>query len=114
MDGAQCPAHNSKKENLMSECKTGTSCETENSCAPQYAPQEQCTLAEDLVCLAKEAKHALLMEKMKKIIDAKMGPKLDKIAALGVEAMMTCWQQKMAQKEACNQYKDNLMAALKG
>jgi hypothetical protein len=98
----------------MSECKTGTSCETENSCAPQAAPQEQCTMAEDLMCLAKSAKHDLLMDKMKKIIDAKMGAKLDKVAAVAVEAMMACWQQKMAQKEACNSYKENLMAAMKG
>ena len=96
----------------MNEC-TDNSCETENSC--HTGPQSgECTIAEDLLCLAKSAKHDLLKDKMKKIFEAKIGKKLDKVAEVAVDAVLACMQQKIAAKEACESYSEKLMEALKG
>src|SRR5476649_1173918 len=103
-------------ENKMSECKTEVSCETENSCRCPNCGQEECccTLAEDILCLVKCAKHELLKDKMKKLLEAKIGKKLDKVAEVAVDAVLACMQHKMTEKQACDQYKENLMAAFKG
>lgn len=64
----------------MSECKTdGSSCETQKECcdSAKKAP-EGCTVAEDILCLAKQAKQELLKEKMKKSFEAKLGKKWTK------------------------------------
>lgn len=98
----------------MSECDENSCCPAEGSCNTPASPSEECcTLAEDLLCLAKSAKHALLQEKMKKVLEAKIGKKLDKVAEVAVEALLTQWQHKMAAKEACDTYHDALSAALK-
>ena len=98
----------------MSEYKTNNTCETENSCSPTNNQQEEhCTMAEDIMCLAKSAKHELLKEKMKKLLEAKIGKKLDKVAEVAVDAVLACMQHKMEAKQACNQYKENLKAAFK-
>lgn len=98
----------------MSECRTDNSCETENSCSTGGAPaEEHCTVAEDILCLAKDAKHKLLQEKMMKLFEAKIGKKLDKIAEAAVEAMLACMQNKMAAKQACHDYQEKLQAAFK-
>jgi len=96
----------------MSECHDNT-CETGNTCH-ESTQSDACTFAEDLLCLAKSAKHDLLKEKMKKIFEAKIGKKLDKIAEAGVDAVLACMQQKIAAQQACDQYKQNLMDAMKG
>lgn len=98
----------------MGECHTDDSCETENSCSTDSSREsENCTIAEDILCLAKSAKHDLLKEKMKKILEAKIGKKMDKIAEVAIDAVLACLQQKMAEKQACDQYKENLMAAFR-
>jgi hypothetical protein len=98
----------------MGECRTDNSCETENSCGPTRSQQEEgCTIAEDILCLAKSAKHDLLKEKMKKQLEAKIGKKLDKIAEVAVDAVLAHYQHAMAEKQACEQYKENLIAAFK-
>ena len=94
----------------MTECTTTNTCETGQR---SHNQQDNCTLAEDLLCLAKSAKHELLKEKMKKSLEAKIGKKLDKIADVAVDAVLACLQQKLAAKEGCDQYKENLFAALK-
>jgi len=87
-------------------CNTGKgSCDSGQS--------EECTWAEDLLCLAKCAKHELLKEKMKKELEAKMGKKLDAVAKVAVDAVLKCMQHKMEAMEACHDYKDKLYAALK-
>lgn len=99
----------------MSECEENSCCPNETSCSvPPSTSEECCTLAEDLMCLAKAAKHELLKDKMKRLLEAKIGKKLDNVAEVVVEAMLTEWQHKMAGKEACNTYHDALNAALKG
>lgn len=70
-------------------------------------------MAEDLLCLAKSAKHDLLKEKMKALLEAKIGKKLDQVAAAAVDAVLAHLQHTVAQKQACKQYKENLMAAFK-
>src|SRR5476649_349847 len=96
------------KETEMGECKTEKSCDTSHT-----HEDEGCTIAEDLLCLAKSAKHELIQEKMKKILEAKIGKKLDKVAEVAVEAALACMQNKMAEKQACNDYQEKLMAAFK-
>jgi methenyltetrahydromethanopterin cyclohydrolase len=71
-------------------------------------------MAEDLICLAKSAKMELLKAKMEKLIEAKIGKKLDQVAEAAVEALLAGWQQKVAEKQACEHYKEKLMAAFKG
>lgn len=89
----------------------------ENQCTPPQASEnksgECCTIAEDLLCLAKQAKHELLKEKMKKEIEAKIGKKLDNIAKIVVEAGLTYMEQQIAGKVACEDYKEKLYAAFK-
>ena len=98
----------------MNECKTEKSCETEKSCSPVSGQQEEhCTMAKDIFSLVKCAKHELLREKMKKLLEAKIGKKLDKVAEVAVNAVLACMQHKMAAKQACDQYEENLMEAFK-
>lgn len=97
----------------MGACQSENSCETQNTCGPAkgHREKEECTFAEDLLCLVKNAKHELLQEKMKHVLEAKIGKKLDKIAEVAVDAFLAEMQQRMAQKHACEQYKENLFAA---
>ena len=101
----------------MGECTTNNNaCDTSKpaSCDAGAKPASgECTLAEDLICAAKQAKCELMREKMKKVIDAKIGKKMDKMAEAAVDAMIACMQHQMAGKEACNSYKEKLFAALK-
>lgn len=90
----------------------------ENQCTPAGQAESKqssdcCTIAEDLLCLAKQAKHELLKEKMKKEIEAKIGKKLDNIAQIVVEAGIACMEQQIAGKVACENYKEKLYAAFK-
>lgn len=104
----------------MGHCSTEHS-EDENCCETEHGhshgpsrEDEGCTMAEDLVCLAKSAQKELLKEKMEKILEAKIGKKLDQVAEAAVEALLSHWQQKVAEKHACEHYKEKLMAAFKG
>jgi hypothetical protein len=107
----------------MSDCNSNTqscdtskgACDTKSSCeTPKAKSEGGCTLAEDLLCLAKSAKHELLKDKMKVRIEAKLGKKLDKLADAAVEAMIGCYEHQMAGKQACDKYKDAIQSALKG
>lgn len=64
--------------------------------------------------LAKCAKHELLKEKMKKRIEAEMGPGLDKIAEAAVGALLARLKEKMAEKQAGERLDELLAAAFKG
>jgi len=100
----------------MSDCKTDASCDAQKgSCDSGQKPAgNECNIAQDLLCLAKQAKHELLQEKMKKVFEAKMGKKLDSIADVAVDAMIACMEHKMAEKAACSNYQEKLFAAFKG
>lgn len=89
------------------ECTT-SQCDTESK-----KSSDCCTIAEDLLCLAKQAKHEVLKEKMKKEIEAKLGKKLDNIAKIVVEAGIAYMEHEFSGKEACNSYKEKLYAAFK-
>lgn len=97
----------------MGNCNEGQCSTDKGSCGTESKGSGECTLAEDLVCLAKEAKHELLKEKMKKELDAKIGKKLDSVAKLAVEAALACLAQKIEAKEACDSYKARLYDVLK-
>ena len=86
----------------------------ENQCTTEKTNDKSgdcCTIAEDLLCLAKQAKHELLKEKMKKEIEAQIGKKLDNVAKIVVEAGIACMEHEIAGKQACNSYKEKLFAA---
>jgi len=68
-------------------------------------------MAEDILRLAKCAKHKLLREKMKKLLEAKIGKKPDKVEEVAVKAILAKTQHKKARKETCDQFKENLKAA---
>src|SRR5688572_14002627 len=112
---AHCPSFiHQQRRNTMSchdnSCDTGKgSCDTENK-----KSDDCCTLAEDVYCLAECAKHELLKEKMKKLFEARIGKKLDKVAEIAVDALIGCLDHELAGKQACNKYKEDLFAALKG
>ncbi|MDB2414143.1 hypothetical protein N9W34_00050 [Rickettsiales bacterium] len=104
----------------MTECKTDNSCHTDNihhgnkgSCSEYNHKSDCCTMAEDILGLAKCAKHELLKEKMKIILEKKMGKKLDKVAEVTVDAMLAYMTNIAAEKEACRDYETKLHAAFK-
>ncbi len=102
----------------MNECKTDGSCEPVKGtcCCPECGKQlscDCCNMAEDILFLAKHAKHELLKEKMKKVIETKMGKKLDQIADFAVEAFLACHEHKMSGKQAFEGYKEKLLAVYK-
>ncbi len=93
----------------MSDCNT-----KENSCTTETPKKSDCcTFAEDMVCLAKQAKKELIKEKMKAVFEEKIGEKMDKVAELAVDAALACMQHQLAGKEACDEYKENLLAVIK-
>lgn len=96
-------------------CDSDNSYDTnKNSCdSGSKKSSGECTIAEDLLCLAKQAKHELLKEKMKKVLEAKIGKKLDRVAEVAVDAVLACMQHQVAAHEACNDYKAKLSAAFK-
>ena len=100
----------------MNESQTVTSCDTHASCnCPNCGQQECCcSIEEEMLSLVKCAKHDLLKDKMKKLLEAKIGRKLDEVAAVTVNAIIAKMERKIAQKHACKQYEDELMAAWKG
>ncbi len=92
----------------MSDCKIENTCETKT---PKQS--DCCTLAEDMICLAKQAKKDLLKEKMKAVYEAKIGEKMNNVAEIAVTAALECMMQQLASKEACENYKNDLIAAIK-
>ena len=96
----------------MHDCKTKGSCETGDPCnCPCHHSEEH---GEHMLHLVKCAKHDLLKEKMKKQLEAQIGKNLDKIAEVAVNALLAHMQQKMAEKQAGEQYEENLTSAFKG
>ncbi len=92
----------------MSECNDKDSCESS-----EKKSDDCCTVAQDILCLAKQAKFELLKEKMKASFEAKIGKKMDKVAEVAADAVISCFQHEMAGKEACNDYKEKLLSAFK-
>jgi predicted RNA-binding protein YlxR (DUF448 family) len=92
----------------MSECDDKKSCDTS-----EKKSGDGCTVAEDMLCLAKQAKCELLKEKMKASFEAKIGKKMDRVADVVADAVIACFQHEMSGKEACNDYKEKLFSAFK-
>jgi len=97
-----------KLEIYMKQCLSNNSCETESTCH-----QGESCVMEEIHHLAKCAKHELLKEKMKKHFEAKIGKKLDKVAEVVVDAVLARMQHKKADKQACEQFEEDLSSAYK-
>ena len=105
----------------MHDCKTDNSCEpkkpcgcpSNHHCGCANNSHEHSTMSDHVLHLVKCAKHDLLKEKVKKILEAKIGKNLDKVAEIAVEAALTLMQNKDTDKLTHEQLEENLMAAWK-
>jgi hypothetical protein len=70
-------------------------------------------MSEKSLRLVKCAKHDLLKDKMKKLLEAKIGKRLDKVAEVAVDAILLKMDHKMAQKDMYEKLEDDLIAAWK-
>lgn len=97
----------------MCECKDDKCCcNTDNDIPPvSYTNAER---ADDFLCMAREAHQELLIEKMKAVFDAKIGKKMDKVAALVVETALVAMQHKMEEDQVRESYEAKLMEIYKG
>ncbi len=50
---------------------------------------------------------------MKAVYEAKIGEKMNNIAEIAVTASLECMMQELATKEACDNYKNDLITAIK-
>jgi hypothetical protein len=82
-------------------------CETAASPAP-HQDECCCDMPEKLLQLADEAWMEVLKEKIKKQIADTSGEKLDEIARLVTETNCAKWQNMIAGKVQCEEYKANL------
>lgn len=99
------------------------SCDNDNQCTMDKGKTAcdsgqksagNCTIAEDLLCLATQAKHELIKEKMKVVLDAKMGDKYQRIAEVAAEAMVAKFLHELEGKVACDSYKNDIKSILVG
>ena len=65
-----------------------------------------------IIGLANAAWTELIKEKMKKAYEKSMGAKMDKIAALGVEANMEFWMGKMQEKAKWAEFEEKINKAM--
>ncbi len=101
----------------MSECKTGSCCSDVECDITGEIPPVNYTNAEradSFLCLARQAHHELLKEKMKAAFQAKIGAKMDKVAALVVETALVAMQHKMEEDQKRETYEEKLMDIYKG
>ena len=99
----------------MSEYQPEASGETHAAChCPQCGKEECCcSMTEKMMGLATCAKHDLLKEKMKKLLEAKIGKKLDEVAEVTIEAVIAKMEHKAAHEHAHEEFEDELIAAWK-
>ncbi len=69
---------------------------------------------DELLSLAKDAHHELLKQKMKAVFEAKIGKKMDKVAATVVSAALVYMKDKMAEKTAHKKFEEVLMDIFEG
>ena len=70
-------------------------------------------MSDHILDLVKCAKHDLLKEKMKKILEAKIGKNLDKVAEIAVTAALLLMQNRDVDKLTHEQLEENLITAWK-
>ena len=89
MEGTCCKEEKCEEGNVCQEqncCQNPNECACEEACANECQGEEndccecECDPIETYVDYAQEALVELIVERVKKRLDAKMGPKLDKIA----------------------------------
>ena len=92
----------------------GCSCGSENcSCKKDNCCESEKSHSAMIIDLANSAWAELMKEKMKKAYEKTMGGKMDKIAALGVEANIDFWQGKMKEKAKWSEFEEKLNDAMK-
>jgi hypothetical protein len=65
-----------------------------------------------LMDIADEAWEDLMRDKMKKAFEKAKGEKMDKAAALVVEASISYWEGKMKEKAKWNEFEDKLKSIM--
>ncbi len=98
-------------------CGSGA-CEDEKPCGCEGACMcEEQSMADELTCLAKEAKMNVLLEKMEAHVEKEIGPKLDKVAKVAVDHLISMWKLKTSseqmQEAEVKAYQEKLMALMK-
>lgn len=90
------------------------SCNT--SCCDSGCGKDSCCEDESkgkmFMGLANEAWSELMKEKMKAAYQKAIGDKMDRAAAISVEACMAYWKHKMTSEAACAEFEEKLMKAM--
>jgi hypothetical protein len=69
--------------------------------------------AKEFMMLAKKAHMELLKDKMKAVMEAKVGKKMDRVAELVVETALVYMKDRMAEKQAHENFEEKLMEIFK-
>lgn len=94
-------------ESCGSGCGSDCSCGGNESCCG-----EETSKSEMFMELANEAWAELMKEKMKAVYEKSMGDKMNKVAAVSVEACMAYWMQKMKSEASCAEFEEKLRKAM--
>jgi len=86
-------------------------CNTESSCQDNTKCSSGCEMTDMLMKLADNSWEELMKEKMKKVLETKIGKRMDKTAGVIVQASLDYWQHKMQGKAKCEEHKQKIKAA---
>jgi hypothetical protein len=96
----------------MEGCMCG--CSSDCSCGCGCCGHGEGGKAKEFLFLAKSAHFELLKHKMKTVMEAKIGKKMDKVAELVVDTALVYMKDKMAEKQTFGDFEDKLMDIFKG
>ena len=95
------------------ECDSGKSMKGAECCSHKDCCEDSSMdHAKMMMDLANEAWSELMMDKMKIVYEKAMGDKMNKMAAVGVEACIAYWTNKMKEKGSCAEFEDKLKKAM--
>lgn len=101
----------SKEECCEESCNTSCNCAScgcsENSCC-----DEESSKGKMFMDMANDAWSELMKEKMKSAYEKAMGDKMNKAAAVSVEACMAYWGQKMKNEASFAEFEEKLKRAM--
>ena len=90
-------------------CCDESCCEGKSdSCCCNECCGEGMDMGKMMMQLANEAWSELMKEKMKAAYQKSIGNKMDKIAAVGVEACIGYWNSKAKEKASCAEFEEKL------
>lgn len=99
---------------MPNQCSTGQGGTNQGQCSEKSTSQatnnqsECCEIPAKLLCLADQAWHDLLKEKIKAQIEEHAGEKLDKLAGVVATANHKKWSNLIQQKVNCGSYQDEV------